>query len=67
MQRTKEQAAVQSFAEALSGRRLYLPDSRNKNANARAGAERAAINAPMQGTCIRPHQTRHDRRIPLAF
>ena len=50
MQRTKEQAAVQSFVEALSGRRLYLPDSRNKNANARAGAERAAINAPLQGT-----------------
>ena len=50
MQRTKEQAAVQSFVEALSGRRLYLPDSRNKNANARAGAERPAINAPMQGT-----------------
>lgn len=50
MQRTKEQAAVQSFVETLSGRRLYLPDIRNKNANARAGAERAAINAPMQGT-----------------
>ena len=50
MQRTKEQAAVQSFVETLSGRRLYLPDIRNKNANARSGAERAAINAPMQGT-----------------
>ena len=50
MQRTKEQAAVQSFVETLSGRRLYLPNIRNKNANARAGAERAAINAPMQGT-----------------
>ena len=50
MQRTKEQAAVQSFVETLSGRRLYLPDIHNKNANARAGAERAAINAPMQGT-----------------
>ena len=52
MQRTKEQAAVQSFVETLSGRRLYLSDIRNKNANARAGAgaECAAINAPMQGT-----------------
>ena len=49
MQRTKEQAAVQSFVETLSGRRLYLPNIRNKNANARAGAERTAINAPMQG------------------
>ncbi len=44
MQRTKEQAAVQGFVENPSGRRLYLPDIRNKNANARA------INAPMQGT-----------------
>ena len=50
MQRTKEQAAVQGFVETLSGRRLYLPDIRNKNANARAGAERTAINTSMQGT-----------------
>ena len=50
MQRTKEQAAVQGFVENPSGRRLYLPNIRNKDANARAGAERAAINAPMQGT-----------------
>ena len=50
MQRTKEQAAVQGFVENPFGRRLYLPNIRNKNANARAGAERAAINAPMQGT-----------------
>ena len=50
MQRTKEQAAVQGFVENPSGRRLYLPNIRNKNANARAGAECAAINAPMQGT-----------------
>ena len=50
MQRTKEQAAAQGFVETLFGRRLYLPDIHNKNVNARAGAERAAINAPMQGT-----------------
>lgn len=50
MQRTKEQAAAQGYVETLFGRRLYLPDIRNKNANARAGAERAAINAPMQGS-----------------
>ena len=50
MQRTKEQAAAQGFVETLFGRRLYLPNIHNKNANARAGAERAAINAPMQGT-----------------
>ncbi|WP_304674678.1 DNA polymerase I [Neisseria blantyrii] len=50
MQRTKEQAAAQGYVETLFGRRLYLSDIHNKNANARAGAERAAINAPMQGT-----------------
>ncbi|WP_308032826.1 DNA polymerase I [Neisseria cinerea] len=50
MQCTKEQAAAQGFVETLFGRRLYLSDIHNKNANARAGAERAAINAPMQGT-----------------
>ncbi|HFC8537356.1 TPA: DNA polymerase I [Neisseria bacilliformis] len=50
MQRTKEEAAAQGYVETLFGRRLYLPDIRAKNANARAGAERAAINAPMQGT-----------------
>ena len=50
MQRTKEQAAAQGFVENPSGRRLYLPDIRNKNASARAGAERAAINTSMQGT-----------------
>lgn len=50
MQRTKEQAAAQGFVETLFGRRLYLPDINSRNGNARAGAERAAINAPMQGT-----------------
>lgn len=50
MQRTKEQAAQQGYVETLFGRRLYLPDIRAANANRRAGAERAAINAPMQGT-----------------
>ena len=50
MQRTKEQAADLGYVETLFGRRLYLPDIHAKNAQARAGAERAAINAPMQGT-----------------
>lgn len=50
MQRTKEQAAQQGYVETLFGRRLYLPDIHNKNHIIRTGAERAAINAPMQGT-----------------
>lgn len=50
MQRTKEQAQSAGFVETLFGRRLYLPDIHSTNGNIRAGAERAAINAPMQGT-----------------
>ena len=50
MERTKEQAKQQCFVETLFGRKLYLPDIHAKNALARASAERAAINAPMQGT-----------------
>ena len=50
MQRTKEQAAAQGYVETLFGRRLYLPGLHSKNGTERAGAERAAINAPMQGT-----------------
>ena len=50
MQRTKEQAQAQGYVETLFGRRLYLPGIHSSNGNERAGAERAAINAPMQGT-----------------
>ena len=50
MQRTKEQATQQGYVETLFGRRLYLPDIHSTNHAVRAGAERAAINAPMQGT-----------------
>lgn len=50
MQRARECAAGQGYVETLFGRRLYLPDIRHTNANIRARAERAAINAPMQGT-----------------
>lgn len=50
MQRTKEQAQQLGYVETLFGRRLYLSDIVHRNANIRAGAERAAINAPMQGT-----------------
>jgi DNA polymerase-1 len=46
----KEQAAEQGYLDTLFGRRLYFPDIKNRNARVRAGSERAAINAPMQGT-----------------
>ncbi|MFT6464398.1 DNA polymerase I [Halopseudomonas sp.] len=50
MERTRAQAGEQGFVETLFGRRLYLPDINAKNQALRKGAERTAINAPMQGT-----------------
>jgi DNA polymerase-1 len=50
MERTRAQAAEQGFVETLFGRRLYLPEINAKNPALRKGAERTAINAPMQGT-----------------
>ncbi len=50
MTRTRETARGQGFVETLFGRRLYLPEITSKNPARRQGAERAAINAPMQGT-----------------
>ncbi len=50
MDETRERAREQGYVETLFGRRLYLPDIRASNMQRRQGAERAAINAPMQGT-----------------
>ncbi|MFJ5510291.1 DNA polymerase I [Pectobacterium jejuense] len=50
MERTRQQASEHGYVSTLDGRRLYLPDIHSRNAMARKGAERAAINAPMQGT-----------------
>ncbi|WP_421321511.1 DNA polymerase I [Aeromonas veronii] len=50
MERTRQQAEAQGYVETLFGRRLYLPDIKSRNAGLRKAAERAAINAPMQGT-----------------
>ena len=50
MERTREQARGQGYVETVFGRRLYLPYIHSRNQTQRAGAERAAINAPMQGT-----------------
>ena len=46
----RTQGREQGYVETLCGRRLYLNDIHARNQNLRAGAERAAINAPMQGT-----------------
>ena len=50
MQRTREQAKQQGYVETVFGRRLWLPEINSSNGQRRQGAERAAINAPMQGT-----------------
>jgi DNA polymerase-1 len=50
MDRARAQAREDGFVETVFGRRLYLPEIRSRNQGQRGGAERAAINAPMQGT-----------------
>jgi DNA polymerase I len=50
MQHTRETARRQGYVETVFGRRLYLPEINARNPQRRQGAERAAINAPMQGT-----------------
>ncbi|TWX65035.1 DNA polymerase I [Colwellia sp. C1TZA3] len=50
MEDTRQQASETGYVETLFGRRLYLPDIKAKNAMRKKAAERAAINAPMQGT-----------------
>jgi DNA polymerase I len=50
MKRTRELARAQGYVETVFGRRLWLADIRAASGPRRAAAERAAINAPMQGT-----------------
>lgn len=50
MQRTRQVALDQGFVETVSGRRLYTPDIDARNMMVRKAAERAAINAPLQGS-----------------
>ena len=50
MEETRNTARDQGYVETVFGRRLWLPEIRSSNAGRRQGAERAAINAPMQGT-----------------
>jgi DNA polymerase-1 len=50
MERTRSEARERGYVETVFGRRLWLPDIRSSNMARRQGAERQAINAPMQGT-----------------
>ncbi len=50
MEATREQAHRDGYVETLFGRRLYLENLNSRNHNLRQGAERAAVNGPMQGS-----------------
>jgi DNA polymerase-1 len=50
MDTIKAQAKEDAYVDTLFGRRLYFPEIKNRNGRIRAGAERASINAPMQGS-----------------
>ncbi len=50
MDETRQSAKEKGYVETVFGRRLYLPEINSPNGPRRSGAERAAINAPMQGT-----------------
>ncbi len=50
MDDTRESAKAKGYVETYFGRRLWVPEINSPNGMRRAGAERAAINAPMQGT-----------------
>jgi DNA polymerase-1 len=50
MDGTRDKARSDGYVETVFGRRLWLPEIKSSNPQRRAGAERAAINAPMQGT-----------------
>jgi len=68
MERTRASARERGYVETVFGRRLQLPEIASRNANQRAGAERAAINAPMQGTAAdiikRAMRRVHDWLLP---
>ena len=50
MDDTRASAKEKGYVETLFGRRIYLPEINGGNGPRKAGAERQAINAPMQGT-----------------
>ncbi|WP_288366454.1 DNA polymerase I [uncultured Acinetobacter sp.] len=67
MQRTRQIALEQGFVETILGRRLYTPDIDARNMMVRKGAERAAINAPLQGSAadiIKLAMIKVDKMLP---
>jgi DNA polymerase-1 len=70
MEQVRQQARESGFVETVFGRRLHLIEINSRNQGLRAGAERAAINAPMQGTAAdiikRAMRSVHDWLQPRA-
>ncbi|WP_168418880.1 DNA polymerase I [Acinetobacter towneri] len=69
MQRTRQVALEQGFVETILGRRLYTPDIDARNMMVRKAAERAAINAPLQGSAadiIKMAMIEVDKMLPQA-
>lgn len=67
MQRTRQVALEQGFVETLTGRHLYTPDIDARNMMVRKAAERAAINAPLQGSAadiIKMAMVEVDKMLP---
>ncbi|WP_168384685.1 DNA polymerase I [Acinetobacter indicus] len=67
MQRTRQVALEQGFVETLTGRRLYTPNIDARNMMVRKAAERAAINAPLQGSAadiIKMAMVKVDKMLP---
>ena len=69
MERTRQVALEQGFVETILGRRLYTPDIAARNMMVRKAAERAAINAPLQGSAadiIKMAMIEVDKMLPQA-
>ncbi|UNT61373.1 MULTISPECIES: DNA polymerase I [Acinetobacter] len=69
MQRTRQVALEQGFVETILGRHLYTPDIAARNMMVRKAAERAAINAPLQGSAadiIKMAMIEVDKMLPQA-
>ena len=63
MDKAKAEAREKGYVTTLYGRRCYIPEINVKLPSRRAYAERAAINAPIQGTRRRHHEARHDPHL----
>jgi len=70
MKRVVEEARAQGYTQTLYGRKRYIPELKSSNFNVRQGAERIALNTPIQGTAadlIKLAMIRVDRALAEKF